>query len=85
MDLASLLRYKHLVVVAYHGIVHKRGHESPTCLDFENRIREVLSFYLPLVQQILNYSVDGSIGTQPARVIFGDFKISNIAFDVPVE
>ena len=50
---------------------------------FEDRIREVWSFYLPSVQRILNYSVDGSIGTQPARVIFGDVETSDIAFDVP--
>ena len=33
----------------------------------------------------MNYSVDGSIGTQPERVIFGDVETSDIAFDVPVE
>ena len=54
-------------------------------LVFENRIRDVWSFYLPFVQRILNYSVDGSIGTQPARVIFGDVETSDIAFDVTVE
>ena len=76
-DLASLLRFKHLVVVAYHpqanGIVERRMKEVMNhlrALVFENRIRDVWSFYLPLVQRILNYSVDGSIGTQPARVIF---------------
>jgi hypothetical protein len=91
-DLASLLRYKHLVVVAYHpqanGIVERRIKEVMNhlrALVFENRIRDVWSFYLPLVQRVLNYSVDGSIGTQPARVIFGDVDISDIAFDVPVE
>jgi hypothetical protein len=91
-DIASLLRFKHLVVVAYHpqanGIVERRMKEVMNhlrALVFENRIRDVWSFYLPLVQRILNYSVDGSIGTQPARVIFGDVETSDIAFDVPVE
>ena len=54
-------------------------------LVFDNRIRDVSSFYLPLVQRILHYSVDGSTGTQPARVIFEDVETSDIAFDVPVE
>ena len=88
----QLLRYKHLVVVAYHpqanGIIERRIKEvmnHPRALVFENRIREVWSFYLPLVQRILNYSVDGSIGTQPARVIFEDVDTLDIAFEVPVE
>ena len=38
-----------------------------------------------MVQRILNYSVDGFIGTQPARVIFGDVETSDIALDVLVE
>jgi len=49
---------------------------------FENRIHDVWNFYLPLVQRIPNYSVDGSIGTrsnEPARVIFGDVETSDIA------
>jgi len=87
-----LLRFKHLVVVAYHpqanGIVERRMKEVMNhlrALVFENRICEVWSFYLPLVQRILNCSVDGSIGTQPARVVFWDVDTSDIAFDVPVE
>ena len=98
MNLATLLCYKHLIVVAYHPqaneIVERRIKEAVNhlrALMFENRIREVWSFYLPLVQRILirilNYSVDGSIGTQPERVIFGDFHVetSDIAFDATVE
>ena len=63
MDLASLLRHKHLVMVAYHpqanGIVERRIKEVMNhlrALMFENRISYVCSLYLPLVQQILNYS-----------------------------
>ena len=47
-------------------------------LVYENR-------YLPLVQRILNYTIDGSIGTQPARVIFDDLETSDIALDVPAD
>ena len=70
------------------GIVERRIKEvmNHLCaLAFENQIRDVWSFYLPSIQQILNYSVDGSMGTQSARVIFGDDETSDIVFDVPVE
>ena len=87
MDLAWLLRH---LVVAYHpqvnGIVESRIKEVMNYLHavvFKNRIREVWSFYLPLVQWILNYSLDGCI--EPARVIFGDIETLDVAFDVPVE
>jgi len=89
---ASLLRFQHLIVVAYYpqanGIVERRIKEVMIhlrALVYENRIREFWSQYLPLVQRILNYTIDGSIGTQPARVIFGDLEISDIALDVTVD
>ena len=53
---------------------HDRGYvrkKHLRALVFEKRIKENWSHYLPLAQRIINYSVDGSIGTQPARVIFG--------------
>ena len=56
MELAALLRYKHLVVVTYHpqanGIVERRISEVMNhlrALVFENQIREVWSVYLPFV------------------------------------
>jgi len=89
-DIRSLLHYDHLVVVAYHpeanGIVERRIKEVMKhlrALVYEKRIRDSWSHYLPLVQRIINYTVDGSIGTQPARVIFGDLETSDIAMDVP--
>ena len=51
-------------------------------LVYEFRIKDNWSHYLPLVQRIMNY-IDGSIGTQPARVIFGDMVDSDIAMDLP--
>ena len=33
----------------------------------------------------MNYSVDGSIGTQSARVLFGEIAFSDIAMDLPSE
>jgi hypothetical protein len=54
-------------------------------LVFEKRIKEVWSEYLPLVQRIFNYSIDGSIGTQPARVILGDLATEDLALDLPAE
>ena len=35
------------------------------------------------MQRILNYTVDGSIGTQPVRVILGDVSTSDLAMDMP--
>ena len=52
-------------------------------LVFEKRIKENWSHYLPLAQRIINYSVDGSIGMQPARVIFGDIVNCDLAMDLP--
>ena len=52
-------------------------------LVYENRIKEHCSHYLPLVQKTLIYTSDGSIGTQPARVIFGDMIDSDLAMDLP--
>ena len=53
-------------------------------LVYEKRIRDVWSYYyLPLVQRVLNYTIIGSIGTQPARVILGDLTASDLAMDVP--
>ena len=52
-------------------------------LVFEKRIKENWSHYLPLAQRIINYSVNGSIGTQPDRVIFGDIVNCDLAMDLP--
>jgi len=41
-------------------------------LVFEYRMKSEWSYYLPLVQRILNYTEEGSIGTQHGRVLFGD-------------
>ena len=41
--------------------------------------------YLPLVQRILNYTVDGSIGTQPGMVMFGDMVDCDLSEDYPLK
>jgi hypothetical protein len=89
-DFKSLLGFQHLIVVAYHpkanGLVERRMHEVIKHLKaivFEKRIKEEWSRYLPLVQRIMNYSIDGSIGTQPARVILGDLASEDLAMDLP--
>ena len=76
--------------MTYHqqanGLVERRNKELLNhlrSLVYEKRIRHVWSYYLPLVQRILNYIVDESIGTQPARVILGDLTTSDLAMDVP--
>ena len=57
--------------------------EHQRALVYEYRIKSEWSHYLPLVQRIINYTVDGSIGTQPIRVIFGDMEDSNMVMDLP--
>jgi hypothetical protein len=89
-DLKSLLQFKQLKIVAYHpqanGIVERRNIEiikHLKALVFERRVLQVWSQYLPLVQRIMNYTVDGSIGTQPAKVVFGDIGSADLAMDLP--
>ena len=50
---------------------------------YEFRIKEHWSHFLLLVQRIINYTIDGSIGTQPAHVIFRDMIDSDLAMDLP--
>jgi hypothetical protein len=90
LDLRNLLNYHHLTVVAYHpqanALAERRMAEVMKhlrALVYEKRIKERWSRYLPLVQRIINYSIDGSIGTQPARVILGDLADSDLAMDLP--
>jgi hypothetical protein len=87
LDLRNLLNYHHLTVVAsYHpqanALAERRMAEVMKhlrALVYEKRIKERWSRYLPLVQRIINYSIDGSIGIQPARVILGDLADSDLA------
>jgi hypothetical protein len=86
----SMLGFEHLIVVPYrpqaNGIVERRMKEIKQHLQaivIEKRIKHCWSRYLPLVQRIMNYSIDGSIGTQPARVIFGDLATDDLAMDLP--
>jgi hypothetical protein len=68
--------------------VERRNKEIKTHLQalvYEKRIKEKWSNYLALVQRIMNYTVDGSIGTMPAKVIFGDMTPSDVALDLPLE
>jgi hypothetical protein len=89
-EFSAMLNYHHTVVVAYHpqgnGLAERRMKEVMKhlkALVFEKRIKENWSQYLSLVQRIINYSIDGSIGTQPARVLLGDIAGSDLAMDLP--
>jgi hypothetical protein len=91
-ELRIVLGFDHLVVIPYHpqanSLVERRMKEIMIhlrALVYEKRIKSEWSHFLPLVQRILNYSVDGSIGTQPARVLFGEIAFSDIAMDLPSE
>ena len=37
------------------------------------------------MQRIFNNTIDGSIATQPARVILGDLITSDLAMDIPAD
>ena len=70
--LKYLLKYQHLIIVPYHplgnSMTERRMKEVGAHLRVlvcEYRIKAEWSHYLPLVQRILNYTVDGSMGTQP--------------------
>ena len=52
-------------------------------LVYEYRIKSKCSHYMPLVQRILKYRVDGSIGTQAGSAIYGDMVDSDQAMDLP--
>jgi len=88
--LKDISKYQNIVVVPCHpqanSMAERRMKEVLThlrALVYEYRIKEHWSHYLPLVQRIINCTIDGSIGTQPARVIFGDMVDSDIAMDLP--
>ena len=88
--LKDILNYQHIVLVVYHpqtnSMAERRMKEVLThlrALVYENRIKEHWSHYLPLVQRIINHTIDGSIGTKPARAIFGDMIDSDFDMDLP--
>ena len=51
----------------------------------DKRIKREWIHFIPLIQRKLNNSVDGSMGTQPARVQFGEIAILDIVMDLPSE
>ena len=58
-----------------NGIVERANGEILRHLKsiiFDKRVRNTWSVYLPLVQHIINFSYHESIGTFPAKVIYGD-------------
>ena len=88
--LKDILKYQHIIVVLYHpqanSMAERRMKEVLThlrALVYEYRIKEHWGHYLPFIQRIINYTIDGSIGTQSARVIFGDMIDYDIAMHLP--
>jgi hypothetical protein len=78
-ELANMLKFKHNVILPYHpeanGIVERRNAEVMKhlrALIVEGVDKGKWSLYLPLIQRILNFTYDESIGTYPAQLIFGD-------------
>jgi transposase InsO family protein len=67
-ELRIVLGFDHLVVIPYHpqanSLVERRMKEIMIhlrALIYEKRIKSEWSHFLPLVQRIMNYSVEGSV------------------------
>jgi hypothetical protein len=74
-ELSLLLKFKHLLVVPYHpegnGMVERVNAEVMKHLRFlvlDRRIKDEWWLYLPLVQRIINFVENRSIGTFPAKL-----------------
>jgi len=88
-ELSKMLKYEHLVIVPYHpqanGIIERRNAEVMKhlrALVYSRGIQNEWSKGLPLVQRILNYTKDGSIGLAPAQLLFGDMLPLNVSIIV---
>jgi phospholipid-translocating ATPase len=78
-SLMRLLKSRHLTTLAYtptaNGLIERGNREILKHLRailFNKDVVQNWSTYLPLVQRIMNYSYCKSIGTYPARLLYGD-------------
>jgi hypothetical protein len=90
-DLHRMIGIEHIVVAPYHpeanGLVERKNAEIMKhlrALILTKRMEEHWSRYLPLVQRIINYTKDGSLGVAPAKILFGDMLPVDMAMDVLV-
>ena len=77
-ELRFVLGFGNVVVIPYHpqaNSLDECDHDSSALFGIQKRIKSEWIHFLPLAQRILNYSVDVSIGTQPARELFGEISI----------
>jgi hypothetical protein len=88
-ELAKMFKFEHLVIVPYHpeanGIVERKNAEIMKHLRamvYARGIKGEWSNYLPLIQRLLNFTVDFSIGESPAKVLFGDMIPTNVHIDM---
>jgi hypothetical protein len=88
-DLSNMLKFDHMVIVPYHpeanGLIERRNAEVMKhlrALVFAKDVKDEWSKVLPLVQRILNYTKDGSLGVAPAQVLFGDMLPMNVSLDM---
>ena len=51
---------------------------------FEKKVKHNWSQYLPLVQRILNFTNDSSIGTHPSKIVFGDMLPMSVHLDIKI-
>ena len=79
-DFLSMLKTQRRSILPYrpeaNGHVERMNQEvlkHLRALVMDDRIQESWSKWLPLIQRIVNATVHSSIGTTPARVLFGDY------------
>ena len=77
-EVAKNLGILHFVILPYHpqanGIVERRNGEVMKHLRaivMERRVKSKWSRFLPVVQNILNNTVDLSLNVSPAKLLFG--------------
>lgn len=78
-EVAKYLGINHFIILPYHpqanGIVERRNGEvlkHLRAIVMERRVRNKWSHFLPIVQNVLNNSIDLSMNTSPSKLIFGD-------------
>jgi hypothetical protein len=77
-ELTTTLGISHTITISHskeeNGIVERANKEILKYLQqiiFTHRSRNKWSSFLPLVQRIMNSTMHGSLGTSPARIMFG--------------
>lgn len=91
-ELENWFKFQHIKIVPYHpeanGIVERKNAEIMKHLRamvMARDLRDQWSYVLPMIQRILNFSVDRSTGTFPAEIIFGSMIPNDLYLDVELD